>query len=64
MTPGFAKRYGCKFLVLIERYEDLDSAIAREKQLKAGPRKQKLSLIEAANPEWEDLSGGFAGPSP
>ena len=60
LTPGFTKRYRCKLLVLIERFEDMDSAIAREKQLKAGSRKQKLSLIEAANPDWADLYGGFA----
>ena len=60
LMTGFTKRYGCKLLVLIERYEDMDSAIAREKQLKAGSRKQKLSLIEAANPDWVDLYGGFA----
>ncbi len=33
----------------------MDSAIAREKQIKAGSRKQKLSLIEKNNPEWNDL---------
>jgi putative endonuclease len=60
LVPGFTRRYGCKMLVLIERYEDMDSAIAREKQLKAGSRRQKLSLIEAANAEWRDLYNDFA----
>lgn len=32
LTPGFAKRYGCRPLVYYERYEDMDSATAREKQ--------------------------------
>lgn len=31
------------------------TAICREKQIKAGSRKRKLSLIEAINPEWKDL---------
>jgi len=31
------------------------NAIAREEQLKAGSRKRKLALIEAANSTWRDL---------
>ena len=31
------------------------TAIAREKQIKAGSRKKKLALIEDKNPEWKDL---------
>ncbi len=31
------------------------SAIAREKQLKGGSRKKKLSMIERVNPYWDDL---------
>jgi putative endonuclease len=30
-------------------------AISREKQIKAGSRAKKLSLIEALNPRWMDL---------
>ena len=60
LTPGFTKRYGCKLLVSYERYEDMDSAIAREKQLKAGSRKDKLALIEEFNPDWRDLYRDFA----
>ena len=55
LTPGFTRQYGCKLLVYYEKFEDMISAIAREKQIKAGPRKQKLSLIERDNPEWVDL---------
>ena len=33
----------------------MEHAIAREKQLKAGSRKRKVALIEAANPQWRDL---------
>jgi putative endonuclease len=60
MTPGFARRYGCELLVYYEAHEDMNSAIAREKQLKAGSRKQKLALIETMNPEWRDLYPDFA----
>jgi len=38
----------------------MTDAIAREKQIKAGSRKKKLTLIEAMNPDWRDLYPGFA----
>ena len=52
---GFTQRYGCKYLVYYEIHEEMISAIAREKQLKAGSRKKKLALIERINPQWRDL---------
>jgi putative endonuclease len=55
LTPGFTSRYGCKRLVFYERYERMDDAIAREKQIKGGSRAKKIALIEAMNPEWNDL---------
>jgi len=54
-ADGFTKRYGCVMLVYYEYYEDMNSAIAREKQIKAGNRKKKLALIETMNPDWLDL---------
>ncbi len=53
--PGFTSRYGCKMLVWYERHDDMAGAIAREKQIKAGPRRKKLELIETINPDWRDL---------
>ncbi len=53
-TPGFAKTYGCKLLVWFELHETMDSAISREKQIKAGSRAAKGILIAASNPEWLD----------
>ncbi len=58
--PGFTTRYGCKTLVYYEVFEDMPSAIGREKQIKAGSRKAKLKLIEAMNPDWKDLYEGLA----
>jgi putative endonuclease len=55
VIPGFTKQYGCKFLVYYEQYDDMNNAIAREKQIKSGSRKKKLILIERMNPNWEDL---------
>ncbi|MEQ9662968.1 MAG: GIY-YIG nuclease family protein [Parasphingopyxis sp.] len=55
LVPGYTKRYGCKFLVWFEMHETMEAAIAREKQIKGGSRKKKLTLIEADNPTWRDL---------
>jgi len=54
-VAGFTRHYGCKLLVWYERLDDMATAIAREKQIKAGSRAKKLKLIEALNPEWSDL---------
>ncbi|MDP2130431.1 MAG: GIY-YIG nuclease family protein [Erythrobacter sp.] len=54
-VEGFTKRYGCKRLVWFERHDAMESAIMREKQIKAGNRKAKLASIEAGNPAWRDL---------
>jgi putative endonuclease len=55
LGDGFSKRYGCKLLVWFELADSMDAAITREKQLKGGSRAKKLALIEAMNPDWEDL---------
>ena len=55
-AEGFTKEYGCTLLVWYELHETMESAILREKQIKAGSRKKKLALIEAANKHWNDLS--------
>ena len=55
LVEGFTKKYQCKYLVYYEAFEDAYSAIAREKQIKAGSRAKKLALIEALNPQWKDL---------
>ena len=59
-VSGFTKRYGCKTLVWYERHETMETAIVREKQIKAGSRAAKLALIEDANPDWRDLYDGLA----
>ena len=55
IIPGFTKRYHCKLLVFYELHETMESAIIREKQIKAGSRNKKLQLIETINPDWMDL---------
>jgi putative endonuclease len=56
---GFTKRYGCKRLVHVEFFGDMDHAIAREKQLKNWHRAWKINLIESGNPEWRDLAPDY-----
>ena len=55
LVPGFSSKYGCKILVWYEQHATMVDAITREKQIKAGNRKKKLALIEALNPDWDDL---------
>jgi putative endonuclease len=62
VADGFTKRYGCKLLVWYEVGGDRTAAIAREKQIKAGSRADKLRLIEASNPGWRDLWDDIAHP--
>jgi putative endonuclease len=62
VAEGFTKRYACKILVWFEVGGDMGGAIAREKQIKAGSRSNKLRLIEAFNPDWRDLWDDIAHP--
>ncbi len=52
---GFAQKHRLKMLVYFERYEDIVSAIAREKVMKEWKRAWKIRLIAAGNPDWKDL---------
>lgn len=61
IIPGFTSRYGCKLLVWFERFDEMEYAIAREKQLKGGSRIKKVQLIEAINPDWRDLFEEICG---
>ena len=54
--PGFTETYNCNRLVLFERYQYVNNAIKREKQIKGWTRAKKLALIEEINPTWADLS--------
>ena len=52
--PGFTRRYGIHTLVWYELHPTMESAIGREKALKAWRRAWKVELIEADNPAWID----------
>jgi len=55
ILAGFTRKYQVHRLVYFEQYQNMPSAIAREKQLKNWPRSWKLALLEKDNPEWKDL---------
>ena len=55
MTKGFTSKYNVSKLVYFEIFDDPQSAIAREKQIKGGSRRKKLELIAKNNPNFEDL---------
>lgn len=56
LTPGtFTARYKITRLVYFEGFQYINNAIAREKELKHWTRAQKIALIEAQNPTWEEL---------
>ena len=56
LIEGFTKKYKVKKLVYLEEYNDINEAIAREKQLKNWHRDWKLNLIKKVNPKLEDMS--------
>lgn len=57
MNPqSFVSKYHLNRLVYCEETNDVEAAIAREKQLKNWRRQWKINLIESKNPEWQNLS--------
>ena len=52
---GFTSKYDITRLVWFEIFDDPVSAISREKELKKWKRSWKIQLIEAQNPQWDDL---------
>ena len=53
---GFSKKYNLDKLVFYEYTNDVNAAIAREKEIKKWRREKKNKLIESMNPEWKDLA--------
>jgi len=53
---GFTARYHFDRLVWFEVLSDRSAAAKREQQIKKWPRRRKIKLIQATNPNWLDLS--------
>ena len=56
LVNGFTKKYNINKLVYYEITNDVNAAIAREKQIKIWRREKKIKLIEDFNLEWRDLN--------
>ena len=54
-ASSFSSKYNLDKLVYYEVFEDVNSAITREKQIKGGSRNKKIDLINKFNPSWKDL---------
>ena len=55
LLQGFTNKYNVNKLIYYGASREIESAIAREKQIKGGSRAKKIRLIETINPEWKDL---------
>ena len=55
LVKGFTQKYNVDRLVYYEVCANIVVAIERKKQIKAWSRKKKDDLINALNPEWDDL---------
>jgi len=55
LVDGFSSKYCLYKLVYYEIFDDLESALNREKQLKRWHREWKNNMIESINPNWSDI---------
>jgi len=53
---SFTAKYNISKLVYYEPFDSINDAISREKQIKGGPRANKLKLIRSINPNFRDLA--------
>jgi len=60
LMKGFTKKYDVNRLVYFEETGDVDSAIAKEKQIKSWRRSKKVEMIKSMNPTWKDLSENWS----
>ena len=52
---SFTSKYNCSMLVYYNSFINIEDAIAEEKRIKGGNRRNKLKMIEGMNPDWKDL---------
>ena len=56
INDSFSSKYNCVNLVYFEKFNDIEKAIKREKQLKTWKREWKNDLIKKENPKFYDLA--------
>lgn len=52
----FAGKYNCIYLIYFERFQFIEHAIEREKEIKGWRRSKNEELIKSINPEWSFLN--------
>jgi len=55
LIKGFSSKYNVTKLIYYEVFDNVESAIVREKQIKGGSRKKKINFIMNMNPMFIDL---------
>ena len=55
-TETFAGKYYCYHLLYFEKFQWIQDAIAREKELKGWIREKKLELVKTMNPDLKFLN--------
>jgi putative endonuclease len=55
LTKGFTQKYNVDKLVYFEKFDFIDLAIAREKQIKGYSRAKKIALINKFNKDLKEL---------
>jgi putative endonuclease len=53
---SFAGKYNAYYLLYYERFEFIEHAIEREKEIKGWRRSKKEALINSINPDWRFLN--------
>ena len=56
LIKGFTEKYNLNKLVYFEETRDVQSALAREKEIKKRRREKKDALVQSVNPELRDIS--------
>lgn len=56
LSKHFTTRYRCYYLIYYEHFQDINTAIGREKQIKGWSREKKNLMIREFNPEWKFLN--------
>ncbi|MGA2858835.1 MAG: GIY-YIG nuclease family protein [Candidatus Sulfotelmatobacter sp.] len=56
---GFTRKYRVHRLVYFESFQNVESAITRETEIKKWRRQKKVELIRRENPTWGDLAAGW-----
>jgi len=55
LVKGFSQKYNVDKLVYFEKFDFIDLAIFREKQIKGYSRNKKITLTTNFNKEWQEL---------